>query len=342
MRELFRAFLENGGSRYVGYISVFLHVLILCFLAFSVYLLFLYLERTKAIRHSIENIYDVLHTVGESRKLDHEKMRSLYGNYGRKNILTHIDESIRYSGIHLILPFMTTELYVVIMILLMAFFSCMIFIFSGNWLLGILGVPLVALVMELFMSNLRKKRYTQTEEELLPLINAIESYAFATDDLISILGKSIEGLRGPLRVEIGRAINEAKNSGKSSEALRNLEDKVEHPFFKMIIRNLEISSRHGANYTDIITEARNMLAINLENSKKLENIYYEGRLKLGIITAGGILCILLTAYMIIGCSMKELFTMMMSDLLGRLFFIADVVILSVSAYFAFLMPQRRG
>ena len=57
----------------------------------------------------------------------------------------------------------------------------------------------------------------------------------------------------PMRPALQECVSKARNTGNVEEALRNLELQIEHPQFRNLIRNLEICSRHEANYAETVS-----------------------------------------------------------------------------------------
>lgn len=124
--------------------------------------------------------------------------------------------------------------------------------------------------------------------------------------------------------------------------LRNLEDSIEHPFFKKLIRNLEISSRHNANYKDIITECRYQLDEAASNAKKLEKIYKDGRHDIILVIIAGTACVIMALTGMLGYPVGEFFSQMWDSIMGRFILTGAAGSVLVSLYIAFIASQKRG
>ena len=323
-------------------ILITLRCLVMAGTALAVNSAFRYVVNGKIVKTSLIMVYEKINMSGENRKKSEQMMRQMYGSYGRRGVLNHIEDNLRYRGIQTKYQLITTELYLAGMIMVSAVIFLLSSILSGNMLYGAAAVAVLNLITELYFNSRRRLRYIRIEDELLPLINSIDAYSSVSDDIINIFEKSIPVLTGPLKDVIYSAVSAAKSTGNSSEALRQLEDSIEHPFFKKLIRNLEISSRHSANYHDIITECRYQLDEATGNEKKLEKIYKDGKFEIIVIIMCGIVCVLLAIVGVLNYDIKSFFTDMWMTLPGRCILVMCAVVLVVSFYIAFITSQRRG
>lgn len=319
-----------------------LHCLVALGTGFGVYASYRYIVDGRIVKNSLISMYEKINLSGSNRKASEQMIRKMYGSYGRKGLLSHIDDNLRYSGIQANYPIVTTELYLTVLVIISVVMFLLISIMSGSMIYGAAAIALMLFITELYFNGRRRSRYIRVEDELLPLINSIDAYAGATDDLINILERSVPVLTGPLKNAILSAVSASKRTGNSSEVLRQLEDSIEHPFFKKLIRNLEISSRHSANYKDIITECRYQLDEATGNEKKLEKIYKDGRYEIIVIIICGIACVLIALVGVLSYDIKGFFKDMWMTFPGKCILAACVAVLSMSFYIAFITSQKRG
>ncbi len=310
--------------------------------ALGVFAAFKYISTGKIVKNSLITMYEKINSSGENRRKSEQMIRQMYGSYNRKGLLSHIDENLRYSGIQIKYHYITTELYLAGAVMLLTAVFVLVSLVCGNMLYGAGAAAVLVLAVELHFNSRRRSRYNSVGDELLPLINSIDAYAGTTDDIISILEKTIPVLTGPLKEAVYSAVSASKKTGSSSEALRLLEDSMEHPFFKKLIRNLEISSRHSCNYKDIITECRYQLDEATGNEKKLEKIYKDGRFEIIIIIICGMTCVLMALVGVLDFEVKGFFTDMWETIPGKFILVLCAVVLMISFYIAFITSQRRG
>ena len=325
---------------YIKLIIIGIKAVIAVLTAYAVTSSFLYISRKHLIVRGIENIYEQISASGEKRKVTQKRLRQLYGSMGHSDILSYIDTSVRYSGIQHKYG-ISTEIYMVLLVVLMAIGFVLASSLLKNPAAGLIAVPAVFLLSEAVLSKMRKSRYDAVQKELLIFINSVGTYSAITNDIMQILNKSAAMVTGPIREEVMATVAAAKGSGNSAELLRALEDRVEHPFFKRFIRNLEIASRHSANYADIVEESRSVMESHLRNSEELTLIFHKGRRQIACILAAGCGITVMMVTGILDIPLREFYSVMMSGTGGRLIMTAAAVVIGVSSYYAFIKAEQR-
>ena len=323
-------------------IVLIIRLLVMSGAAAGVCMTFMYIDRKKLIKNGLINMYGKINSSAKKRKTSETELRQMYGDYSHRGLISHIDENIRYSGIQLKYTWLTTELYLVITATVLTMLFIPVSVVGGGIIYGAVSVVALILAAEIYFNIQRRDRYNRVEDELLPLINSIDAYAGATDDIITIFEKTVPVLTGPLKEAVYSAVSRSKQTGSCSEVLRDLEDSIEHPFFKKLIRNLEISSRHSANYKDIITECRYQLDEATGNAKKLEKIYRDGKFDILAVVICGIVCVLLALVGILDYAVEGFFIQMWRTVPGQIILILCAASLLISFYIAFIASQRRG
>ena len=252
---------------------------------------------------------------------------------GRRGPIAHISDNIEYSGVGSILPGLTPELYMLIMLMLSVAAYVLAGFISGNIYYGIPAAAVPWVAGEIFFSMLRNYRYRREEEQLLTLVNSIESCAAESDDIIYILEKAAAMTAGPIHDELWHTVTMVKSGLQGAVALGQLESRIEHAFFKTLIRNLEISSRNNANYREITMQCRSLLTEQLDNTKKLEEIYREARIRLIVIFLCAIVCLEIMARTMSGMSFKGMLLMFSRSAIGCCLIAMMLGTLFMTAYF---------
>ena len=248
------------------------HILLFAVLLLLSYRAMLYVQKTNSIKLTVNELYDRVNSLSGCREEVGRKLAALYGNMGRRGPIAHISDNIEYSGVGSILPGLTPELYMLIVLMLSAAAYVLTGFISGNIYYGIPAAAVPWVIGEIFFSLLRNYRYRREEEQLLTLVNSIEGCAAESDDIIYILEKAAAMTAGPIHDELWHTVTMVKSGLQGAVALGQLESRIEHAFFKTLIRNLEISSRNNANYREITMQCRSLLTEQLDNTKKLEEI----------------------------------------------------------------------
>lgn len=325
---------------YVKIVIMGIKALIAILTAYCVTGSFLLISKKHLLVRGIENIYEHLYTSGEKRKVTQKRLRQLYGNMGHADLLSYIDTAVRYSGIQIKYG-ISTEIYIVMLTILMAAGYVVVAVGTKSPVMGLTSIPAVIIISEAVLGRMRRKRYDAVQNELLIFINSVGTYSAITNDIMQVLEKSAAMVSGPIHEEVMATVGAARGSGNSVELLRSLEDRVEHPFFKRFIRNLEIASRHSANYADIVDESRNTMESHITNSEELTLIYRKGREKLACILAAGIGITVMMVTGILDMSPAGFYSVMMSGTIGRIIMTAAAAVIGISSYYAFIKSEQR-
>lgn len=315
--------------------------LILALLLFAVTYAFLcYVRGENTLRAGLYELYDRINSLSGSREEVGRRLKALYGNMVTRGFITHVAENLEYSGAAGRFDRVTPELYIAAMIVLSSAMFGVGSVLSGRWYVGIIFSVLPWLVCEYVFARARDYRYRREEQELLAFVNCVESCAAQSDDIIYILEKSASMIEGPLSDELLHTVSKVKSGIRGTVALKELENRVEHAFFKTLIRNLEISSRNNANYREITAQCRSLLTEQLDSSKRLEGIYREAEIRLGMILVCAFICLEIMSQAILDMRLSDMFVMFSEDIIGSLLIVVISVVLMVTVYFAFISGKR--
>ena len=163
-------------------------------------------------------------------------------------------------------------------------------LFFGLWQ-GLVFAFLVFIGFKLVISLLANHRDKKTESTMLQFMNIVDNFSKTSDDLISILEKASKYIDEPLSTQISNAVSEAKHTGDTLAALQELQDKVKNKHFKVLVRNLEISSRFETNYSDIVEDCRELFHEYLKSEKEKRSLRWNGLLEIGAMLLCGFFCL---------------------------------------------------
>lgn len=322
------------------YIIILLRVLIAALLVVSLYLLFSYIGHKQLIKRGLWSMYTTVNGLAENRKKSERELRDLYGSISRKNRLDKLEDTLRYSGLKRKYKFLTTELMLTLIIAALAAVFLLTVTITGKLALGAVGVIVAYMLIMTCLDRLRVRQYKRTGSQMISFINIVSNHARTSDDLMDILERTAVDLSEPLRGAVMECCFKAKRTGKGAEALKELEDNIEYPFFKTIIRNLEIASRNRADYEDIIDDCRQLLQTNLEKEKELALIYDKARSELLALSAVGAVCIYILAAGIVGVGFMAFIKSMMTNAVGMVIAVYTASVLLLGVYFAFSGNKR--
>ena len=242
-----------------------------------------YLREQRLVERTMLEFYRLSEEQEESRRMEETKRWFEEGAGKRKSILYRFDLMILQSNIRYYLPFLNTELYLILMLASSAAAAALAKSLSGIWLPAVPAFAFTMFLFYLFIYSLYISNYKKTQNNITQFANLLENFSETSDDLIFIFEKVCPYLDVPMRPALQECVSKARNTGNVEEALRNLELQIEHPQFRNLIRNLEICSRHEANYAEIIRDNRRSLQEYLQNQKERKALYDNGRIEISII-----------------------------------------------------------
>lgn len=121
-------------------------------------------------------------------------------------------------------------------------------------------------------------------------MNIVDNFSRASDDILAIFEKSARYIENPLKTQILDAVAMAKNSGDKYGALQELQNRVKNRHFKVLVRNLEISSRYETNYSAIVEDCRGIFHNYIKSEKEKRVIRRQGLLEIGTMLFAGVMC----------------------------------------------------
>lgn len=285
-KQLLAEFLNSQVLVYMLYVYLFALVF------YIVYSMLNYFKYHSRMKKTLQSIYNQMSESEKVRADEERRQRDLHGEGLKIDFLGRLDEKLAYSGIKDKFKWMTTELYLIILIMTIVVLSTGVVLIKGPlWGLGALVI--LALSSDLILQLMVARRNASTESVMLSFMNIIDNFSRTSDDIINILEKSSRYVDAPLGPQIYDAVLEAKNSGDTVQAMQSLQDKVKNKHFKVLMRNLEISSRYEANYSDIVEDCRDIFHEYIQSEKEKRNIRLNGLLEIGIMLVCGGLCVYL-------------------------------------------------
>ena len=207
-----------------------------------------------------------------SRRLDEKgrenalrKREAIRMRADRDGLWAHIDRALVYSCIARFLPGITTEKFVA-MISVSCAFIFIAFGLTGGIVTGLLCTVLFLFLVYAFVKILEIRNLRKTGGDLPRLLDLLGTYAASGAVYSNIFGQISVYMNEPLRTVFDECGAEGRLSGDMSLALLTMADKIEHPQFKQLIRNMEITSRHSEDIAGVVNDTRRSLRDYLKES----------------------------------------------------------------------------
>ncbi|MDY3374688.1 MAG: hypothetical protein SOX50_15595 [Terrisporobacter othiniensis] len=253
-------------------IVIFRVALLLTVMAFS-YHLYKFLYR----KNVIEKMVNDFETNYQKRQELEEKVRREEGNVIKKGFIHHIDIMIERSRLRKKIPFLTTELYLVISIIVGL--ACFILskLFIQFWVVNVLVGILSVFGMYLVIYYSSGFNFEKIDDQIITLINDIENFSNVSNDIVTIFENVADYLDDPLDEYFMEFVQYSRETGDIEGAFKNIEGKLENEKLQNLFKNLEIASRNRANYKELMKEARSIFSGYFDSKTKRKILISNGR-----------------------------------------------------------------
>lgn len=266
-----------------------LYVYLFALIFYTVYSALNYFKYFSRMKKTLMSLYSRMSDSERSRADAERQERDLHGTKRKKDILDKLDEELAYSGLKEQFRWLTTELYILIEVITVALVAAISALVKGPFT-GFVAGFIVVIIFKATISIMANIRDRKTEAIMLQFMNIVDNFAKTSDDLMTIFEKASRYIDEPLSTQIYDAVIEARNTGDSLVALQDLQDKVKNKHFKVLVRNLEISSRFETNYSEIIEDCREIFHTYIRSEKEKRTMRTNGVMQIFAMLAVGALC----------------------------------------------------
>lgn len=303
---------------------VILKIILLLSITLLTYEIMKYTNDKKLIGNAAIKIFNISEESYTKRKNKREQLQLEEGNTKDNSIIHSIDLLIERSHIKEKIPIINTELYIATNIILsVSAFIIGDMIFKNIILALISGMITLLTIYSIFyiMSGIN---YNKIDSDVLTFINIMENYSGSNDDIETIIEKTYPYLNYPLKQYLEEFCNEVKRTGDLTVSFRNLEYKIENKKVRDIISNIEICSRHEANYQEIIRDSRENIVDYLKSKQQRKALINNGRMEI-LISLG--MCIVMVVSF--NSIVPHLLQTLQTSFIGNLILIYSVIIIGI-------------
>lgn len=170
-------------------------------------------------------------------------------------VLYSLERQLRYSGLQQRFSWLTVEWWIVGNLVILGLLFTAAASFLGIGQAG--AICLLVLLAELGTLRIcRTKNLRKVNDNLLKLLDFLGNYSITAGELTGILDQVSRYMEEPIRGALETCCCEAKMTGDVGLALLSMADCIEHPKFKELARNMEISVRYCADFTAMVGSSR--------------------------------------------------------------------------------------
>ena len=221
--------------------------------------------------------------MGEAtRKRVLEERRQMQDIREKGGLLTKVERELYYSGIKLWFPKMTAELFVAGNIASVALIFA-VGSFAGRSIAGVCVALLWVVTKYLVLSRLKVRNLKRTSENLMKLLDFLGNYSVTSGEVAGILHQVSRYIENPLKEVLEICYYEAQTTGDSRRALLQMAERVEHPKFKELVHNMEVSLRYCADFSALVSASRRSLMEFLRSAGERKTMLREALISMGLL-----------------------------------------------------------
>lgn len=233
-----------------------------------------------------------------------------------------VEQNLQYSGMRRRWPSLTAERWLVGNLVGIAVLFSLLQMITPTWWLSLCGA-LLPLAVEFFVISLAKVQAMRSvEQNLLKFLDFLGNYSITAGEVTGIFNQISKYVEEPLKSVLDECYYEAQVTGDVGLALLSMGEKIEHPVFKELVRNMEISARYCADFTVLVNGSRRSVREYLRMCSDRKNMLREAIINL-VILLGMSLFILVTVDGLIDTSIWQI---LFSTLPGRIAMIVLCII----------------
>lgn len=267
-----------------------------------------------------------------SRQRTLEGRKQLLELHKKHTILFSLERQLQYSGLKLRFPKLTVEWWIAgNMAAAAGVFLLFLLLFGLKTAVG--GVVCLAALEGLLLRILRSVNLRRVNNNLMKLLDFLGNYSVTAAEATSVFSQVSRYMEEPLRSALDTCCYEAQTTGDSGLALLSMAEKIEHPKFKELARNMEISIRHCADFSALVRSSRKSLREYLRISQERRGMLREAFVNMTLLLGMSVV-VLLTVGSLTGIPLSKLLIGTMPGRIGIFILLAIFGMLGSQLYHA--------
>lgn len=249
-----------------------MHWLLAILLWMGFFFLFLRFGRLKTLQKLLQKTKAGVEDAARRRLLlSRSKLSHLQKEEG---IWFYLERQLCYSGMRRRFPFLGAESFMLLCVLAMSglFLAASL---MGGLLWGLVAVGAFVIVIWAIITVGKATEMHSVNDNLMKFLDFLGNYSVTSGNVISVFGQISKYVDEPIRSALEQCCVEAQTTGDVGLALLSLADQVEHPQFKELIRNIEVSSRYSADFGVLVTFCRRSVREYLKSGRERKSLLRE-------------------------------------------------------------------
>ena len=205
-------------------------------------------------RQLMKQTRDTMDEAARQRMLQSRK--TLQSMQDGSSLWTRLEQELQYSGLKRIFPFLTAENWFVGNVTLLAIVFLGLQFITPEWWMPLCGVGILLGTEMLLIMAAKAHAMQSVNQNLLKFLDFLGNYSITAGEVTGIFNQVSRYVEEPLKSALDQCYYEAQTTGDAGLALLSMAEKIEHPKFKELVRNMEISIRYCADFTALVNSSR--------------------------------------------------------------------------------------
>lgn len=208
-----------------------------------------------------------------------ENRRQLLTLQKNHSLWYRLEQELNYSGFKRKVPYLTAELWMVLNIVVAAVLSVLL-LFVFGWRQMVLGLFAFGLLEYFVLYICKARAFRSVNGNLIKFLDFLGNYSITAGELTGIFPQISKYVDEPLKTVLEECSYEAQTTGDASLALLSMAEKIEHPKFKELVRNMEISVRYCADFSLLVRNSRRMMREYLRMGEERKSLMREATINM--------------------------------------------------------------
>jgi Flp pilus assembly protein TadB len=268
-------------------------IAILLFTGFAT--LFIWMKKMRIVSRIMTDTKENLREAAEKRE---SISRKKLGNYDTdSSVWKRLDKNLCYSGIKSKYPFITAEVFLT-MNICMAALLAVFFLAYGGVAAAVAAVAVFMISEVLALRIARMRMNNRVNENLMKFLDFLGNYSITSGELTAVLGQIGKYMDEPLKNVLEECCYEAQTTGDTGTALLAMAEKIEHPQFKELVRNMEINIRYCADFSVLVSGSRRSMRDYMRTSQERKGMLREAGINMALLLIMSVFSLLIVDGMI--------------------------------------------
>lgn len=219
---------------------------------------------------------------GAARRRSLEDRKKLMQLQSRHTWWNALERELNYTGLRLRFPKLTAEMWIVCNLIVGACVATLLFA-QVNVMAGVIGLLVLFGGEMTVLRWMRTANLRRVNGHMMKLLDFLGNYSITAGEITGILQQVSRYMEEPLKSALESCYYEAQFTGDTGLALLSMAEKIEHPKFKELARNMEVSIRYCADLTLLVSGSKRSLREYLRVTQERKGMLQEALINMGLL-----------------------------------------------------------